>query len=147
VDADGCVHRRSHGANAFLPDVDLGPILARPFFGEISYDVTVVGAIAPALVFAVANGTMEELAYRGALLGWSARVIGVWPAVVGQAVVFGLAHSGSDVVGNGVPLMLALGFGGLVAGIITVRTRSILLPLAIHIGLDIPIYYAFACAS
>ena len=87
----------------------LGPILARPFFGEISYDVTVVGAIAPALVFAVANGTMEELAYRGALLGWSARVIGVWPAVVGQAVVFGLAHSGSDVVGNGVPLMLALG--------------------------------------
>ena len=125
----------------------LGPILARPFFGEISYDVTVVGAIAPALVFAVANGTMEELAYRGALLGWSARVIGVWPAVVGQAVVFGLAHSGSDVVGNGVPLMLALGFGGLVAGIITVRTRSILLPLAIHIGLDIPIYYAFACAS
>ena len=106
----------------------LGPILARPFFGEISYDVTVVGAIAPALVFAVANGTMEELAYRGALLGWSARVIGVWPAVVGQAVVFGLAHSGSDVVGNGVPLMLALGVGGLVAGIITVRTRSILLP-------------------
>ena len=55
----------------------LGPILARPFFGEISYDVTVVGAIAPALVFAVANGTMEELAYRGALLGWSAKVIGV----------------------------------------------------------------------
>jgi membrane protease YdiL (CAAX protease family) len=125
----------------------LGPILARPFFGEISYDVAVVGAIAPALVFAVANGMMEELAYRGALLGWSAKVIGVWPAVVGQAVVFGLAHSGSDVVGNGVPLMLALGVGGLVAGIITVRTRSVLLPLAIHIGLDIPIYYAFACAS
>ena len=38
----------------------LGPILARPFFGEISYDVTVVGAFAPALVFAVANGTMED---------------------------------------------------------------------------------------
>ena len=43
--------------------------------------------------------------------------------------------------------MLALGVGGLLAGIITVRTRSLLLPLAIHIGLDIPIYYAFACAS
>jgi membrane protease YdiL (CAAX protease family) len=121
----------------------LGPVLARPVFGEITYDV----AIAPALVFAVANGTMEELAYRGALLGWSAKVIGVWPAVVGQAVVFGLAHSGSDVVGNGVPLMLALGVGGLVAGVITVRTRSILLPMAIHAGLDIPIYYAFACAT
>jgi len=125
----------------------LGPIVSGPFFGEVHYDVTVIGAIAPALVFAVANGTMEELVYRGALLGWSARVMGVGPAVVGQAVVFGLAHSGADVLGNGVTLMIALGFGGLVAGIIAVRTRSLLLPMAVHIGLDIPIYYAFACAT
>jgi len=125
----------------------LGPILARPFFGDVGYELTVAGAIIPALVFAVANGSMEELAYRGALLGWSAKVIGVWPAVVGQAVVFGLAHSGADVVGNGLPLMLALGVGGLIAGVITVRTRSLVLPMAIHIGLDIPIYYAFACAT
>ena len=124
----------------------LGPLLARPFFGDVGYDLTIVGAIVPALVFAVANGTMEELAYRGALLGWSARVMGVGPALIGQAVVFGLAHSGSDVVGNGVPLSLALGVGGLVAGLIAVRTRSLLFPIAIHIGLDIPIYYAFACA-
>ena len=101
----------------------------------------------PALIFAVANGTMEELVYRGALLGWSARVMGVGPAVVGQAVVFGLAHSGSDVLGNGVPLMIALGIGGLIAGVVAVRTRSLLLPIAVHIGLDIPIYYAFACAT
>jgi membrane protease YdiL (CAAX protease family) len=98
-------------------------------------------------VFAVANGTMEELAYRGALLGWSAKVIGIWPAVVGQAVVFGLAHSGADVVGNGLPLMLALGVGGLIAGVIAVRTHSLLLPITVHIGLDIPIYYAFACST
>ncbi len=125
----------------------LGPIAARPFFGEVHYDVTIVGAVAPALLFAVANGTMEELIYRGALLGWSARVMGLAPALVGQAVVFGLAHSGSDVIGNSVPLSLALGVGGLVAGLVAVRTRSLLLPIAVHIGLDIPIYYAFACAS
>lgn len=125
----------------------LGPIVSRPFFGDIRFDVTVLGAIAPALVFAAANGTMEELIYRGALLGWSARVMGVWPAVAGQAVVFGLAHSGSDVIGNGVPLMIALGIGGLIAGIVAVRTRSLLLPIAVHVGLDIPIYYAFACAT
>ena len=125
----------------------VGPILARPFFGEIHYDVAVLGAVVPALLFAIANGSMEELVYRGALLGWSARVMGVAPAVVGQAVVFGLAHSGSDVVGNGVPLMLALGVGGLIAGVVAVRTRSLLLPMAIHIGLDIPIYYAFACGT
>lgn len=125
----------------------LGPILARPFFGEISYDVTMVGAIAPALLFAVANGSMEELAYRGALLGWSARVIGVPAAVVGQAVVFGLAHSGSDVSGSPLLLMAALGLCGLIAGVIAVRTRSLLLPMAVHIGLDIPIYFAFACGT
>ena len=125
----------------------VGPWLARPFFGDVSYDVTAVGAIAPALVFAVANGSMEELIYRGALLGWSARVMGMGPAVVGQAVVFGLAHSGSDVIGYGVPLSLALGLGGLLAGLIAIRTRSLLFPIAIHIGLDIPIYYAFACSS
>jgi membrane protease YdiL (CAAX protease family) len=125
----------------------LGPILAKPFFGLIEYDVLKPGAIVPALLFAVANGSMEELAYRGALQGWSARVIGVWPAVVGQAIVFGLAHSGPDVAGNSVVLMVTLGLGGFLAGAITVRTRSLLFPLAIHIGLDIPIYYAFACGT
>ena len=125
----------------------VGPIVARPFFGDVGYDVTMIGAIFPALLFAAANGTMEELIYRGALLGWSARVMGVAPALVGQAVVFGLAHSGSDVIGYGVPLSLAMGLGGLLAGIVAIRTRSLLLPIAIHVGLDIPIYYAFGCGS
>ena len=125
----------------------VGPLLARPFFGPIDYDMSVVGAVLPAIVFAIANGVMEEVAYRGALLGWSARVIGVAPALVGQAIVFGLAHSGADVVGNGAVLSLALGLGGLLAGVIAVRTRSLLLPIAVHVGLDIPIYYAFACGS
>ncbi|HYH92906.1 MAG TPA: CPBP family intramembrane glutamic endopeptidase [Candidatus Saccharimonadales bacterium] len=125
----------------------VGPILARPFFGDVGYDVTILGAVAPALLFAVSNGVMEEVAYRGALLGWTARVVGVWPAVIGQAVVFGLAHSGPDVAGSPIPLMVIMGIGGLVAGAITVRTRSLLLPIAIHIGLDIPIFYALACGS
>ena len=123
-----------------------GPYLARPFFGDVGY-VLVAGALVPALLFAVSNGVMEELIYRGALMGWSARVMGLGPAVVGQALVFGLAHSGSDVIGFGLPLMLALGVGGLLAGVIAVRTRSLLIPIAVHIGLDIPIYFAFACGT
>jgi membrane protease YdiL (CAAX protease family) len=124
----------------------VGPYLARPFFGDVSY-VIVAGALVPALIFAVSNGVMEELVYRGALLSWSGRVMGVGPALVGQAVVFGLAHSGTDVIGFGVPLMLAMGLGGLLAGLVTIRTRSLLIPIAIHIGLDIPIYFAFACGA
>jgi membrane protease YdiL (CAAX protease family) len=72
-------------------------------------------------------------------------VLGVGPALVGQAVVFGLAHSGPDVTGLPIPLMLVLGLGGLLAGAIAIRTRSLLIPIAVHVGLDIPIYYAFAC--
>jgi membrane protease YdiL (CAAX protease family) len=125
----------------------LGPILARPFFGDVGYDVGSLGAVVPALIFAIANGTMEELIYRGALLGWSSKVMGVGPALVGQAVVFGLAHSGNDVIGNAIPLSIALGIGGFIAGLVAIRTRSLLLPIAIHVGLDIPIYYAFACAT
>ena len=124
----------------------LGPYLARPFFGDVSYTV-LAGAIVPALVFAVSNGVMEEVAYRGGLMSWSGRVTGVGPALVGQAIVFGLAHSGADVIGFQLPLMLAMGVGGLLAGLIAIRTRSLLIPIAIHIGLDIPIYFAFACAS
>lgn len=122
----------------------VGPYLARPFFGDVGYEL-VPGALVPALVFAVANGVMEEAIYRGALLGWSAKVMGLGPALVGQAIVFGVAHSGSDVIGLQLPLMLALGMGGLLAGVIAVRTRSLLIPMAVHIGLDIPIYFALAC--
>ncbi len=123
-----------------------GPYLARPFFGDVGYEL-VAAALLPAIVFAAANGVMEELIYRGALLGWSARVMGIGPAVVGQAIVFGIAHSGSDVIGFQLPLMLALGIGGLLAGVIAVRTRSLLIPIAVHVGLDIPIYYSFACGT
>jgi membrane protease YdiL (CAAX protease family) len=122
----------------------VGPYLARPFFGDVSY-VILAGALVPALIFAVSNGVMEELVYRGALMSWSGRVMGVGPALVGQAVVFGLAHSGTDVIEFRLPLMLAMGLGGLLAGLVAIRTRSLLIPIAIHIGLDIPIYFAFAC--
>jgi membrane protease YdiL (CAAX protease family) len=124
----------------------VGPYLARPFFGDVSY-VILGGALVPALIFAVSNGVMEELVYRGALMSWSGRVMGIGPAVVGQAVVFGLAHSGTDVIGFQVPLMLAMGLAGLLAGLVTIRTRSLLPALAVHVGLDIPIYFAFACSA
>ncbi len=123
-----------------------GPYLARPFFGEVGYQL-LPAALVPALVFAVSNGVSEEFAYRGALMGWSAKVMGTGPALVGQAIIFGLAHSGLDVTGSSIPLMLVLGIGGLLAGVISLRTRSLLIPVAVHIGLDLPIYFAFACPN
>jgi membrane protease YdiL (CAAX protease family) len=123
----------------------LGALLARPFFGEFELDLGRPGFLLPAVVFALANGVMEELSYRGALLGWTSRETGTWLAVVGQAIVFGLAHGGADVGGSPVVLMLALGAGGFLAGVITLRTRSLLVPIAWHVALDLPLYVYLAC--
>jgi membrane protease YdiL (CAAX protease family) len=80
-------------------------------------------------------------------MGWSARVTGLGPALVVQAVVFGLAHGGPDVLGSGLVLMATLGVGGFLAGLITIRTRSLLLPIAIHVALDLPLYIGLACRT
>ena len=124
----------------------IGTVVAAPFFGSLSLDLGQPGSILPALVFAVANGVMEEVAYRGVLMGWLSRVSGMWPALVLQSIVFGLAHaSGTDVGGSPLVLGLALGAGGLVAGVITIRTRSLAIPIAVHVGLDVALYYGLAC--
>ena len=125
----------------------LGASLARPFFGTFELDLSRPAFLVPALVFAIANGVMEELAYRGALLGWTSRVTGTWVALVGQAVVFGLAHGGADVGGSPLVLMLALGAGGFIAGLIALRTRSLLVPIAWHVALDLPLYAYLACRA
>ena len=125
----------------------VGSDLARPFFGSFQLDMSDPFALGPAFVFALSNGVMEEVAYRGALMGWSARVIGLGPALGLQAVVFGVAHGGSDVVGSALPVMAALGVGGLIAGLIAIRTRSLLLPVAIHVALDLPMYLYLACRA
>ena len=124
-----------------------GPTLARPFFGSIDLDLGRLGFLLPALVFAVANGVAEELSYRGALLGWTSRITGTWLALLGQAVVFGVAHGGADVGGPPQLLMLALGFGGFLAGLIALRTRSLLVPIAWHVALDLPLYAYLACRA
>lgn len=127
----------------------LGPILAEPFFGPVGYDVTPQGvtltAFLAALVVALANGTLEELTFRGALMGWGSLALGPLVANLLQAVVFGVVHVGGDFTGNPLPVMLAVGVGGLVAGVIAQRTRSLLLPIAVHAAFDLPLYYAFAC--
>jgi membrane protease YdiL (CAAX protease family) len=125
----------------------VGSLLARPFFGSFSLELGNLWFLLPALVFAIANGASEELAYRGALLGWTGRVTGTWTALIAQAVVFGLAHGGPDVGGSPIVLMVVLGFGGFIAGLITLRTRSLLLPLLWHIALDLPLYAYLACRA
>ena len=127
----------------------LGPLLAEPFFGTVGYEIAppdaTLTAFLAALVVALANGTLEEVTFRGALMGWSSRALGRFGANLLQAAVFGVVHVGSDFTGNPLPVMFAVGVGGLIAGVIAQRTRSLLLPIAVHAAFDLPLYYAFAC--
>jgi membrane protease YdiL (CAAX protease family) len=124
----------------------LGPTIAAPFFGPLPVETGNLLALAPALLFAVANATMEEVAYRGALLRWIMRSRGPVLALVVQAAAFGLAHGvGGAFTGSPLPVMAATAATGLALGVLSLRTGSLLLPIALHAALDIPIYYANAC--
>jgi membrane protease YdiL (CAAX protease family) len=125
----------------------VGPKLTGPFFGRIDIDLSRPLAILPAAILAIANATMEEAVFRGAVQGWGARSFGANGAIALQAVLFGVTHIGPDFQNGFVmlPVLGAVTVGGLVAGVIVRRTGSLALPIAVHAALDVPLYYAFAC--
>jgi len=120
-------------------------LLGGSFFGTYRVDLSQPLALLPGLVFAVSNAVAEELAYRGALMRWLAPSRGIVAANVGQAVVFGLAHTGADFVGPVAPTAFAMVLAGFIGGVIARRTNSLLLPIAIHAAADLPIYAFWAC--
>jgi membrane protease YdiL (CAAX protease family) len=128
-----------------LASLLLGSALAEPFFGPIRLHLADPAALVPAFGLAIANGVMEELAYRGALMCWLSRAANPLLGLLAQAAVFGAAHTGSDYVGDAWPVILVVAAGGLLAGLVTRRTGSLWLPIAVHIGLDVPLYYAAVC--
>ena len=124
----------------------IGPSVAEPFFGPLPVALGNLWALFPALLFAIANASMEEIAYRGVLLRWVMRWRGPLAAMAVQALAFGLAHGvGTDFAGSPLPVMAATTAAGLAFGALSLRTGSLLLPIALHAALDIPIYYANAC--
>ena len=123
----------------------LGPPLARPFFNEVSLGLPSAAALVPAAILAVANSALEETAYRGAVQRWSAPALGRGGAILAQAVLFGCAHQGSDIVAGGALILGGMLLAGLVAGLVADRTRSLLLPFAAHAAIDIPIALALTC--
>jgi membrane protease YdiL (CAAX protease family) len=79
------------------------------------------------------------------LMSWLSRAAGPTMALLGQAFVFGAAHTGTDYVASAIPVVLVIIAGGLVAGIVVRRTGSLLLPIVVHICFDVPLYYAAVC--
>lgn len=124
----------------------IGPPLSEPFFGPLPIRTADLLAIVPALIFAFSNGVMEEVIYRGALQAWVARTARIAPAIAAQALVFGLAHGASqDFVDSPLPVVALMVAGGAIAGWIVIRTGSLAIPIALHVAVDIPLYYGNAC--
>lgn len=124
----------------------VGPWLAGPFFGRLEFPVP-VAALVPAVVFATANGVLEELQYRGAMQAWLGRVVPWQAAVAVQGLVFGVVHAGPEVVALlpvHIALMCSAGVG---AGVVRRWTDSLWLPIGIHVGADIALYVGLACRA
>lgn len=121
-----------------------GPIAAGPFFGAFALELA-PAALVPATLFATSNAIAEEVAYRGVLRGGLAPILGLRAANVGQAVIFALAHSGSDFVGSPLPVMAAMFAGAFIAGEIVARQRSLVVPIVLHAAFDLPIFFYWAC--
>jgi len=122
-----------------------GPLLAVPFFGEVQLGLPSPAALLPAAILALANAALEETAYRGAVQRWGAGALGRGGAIVAQALLFGSAHQGADVLAGGPLLWVGVVAGGLVAGVVADRTRSLLLPFAVHAAVDVPLALALTC--
>jgi len=125
--------------------VYLGPALAEPFFGPVGFAIATPLALIPAFTFAIANAVEEEVAYRGAWLGWGETAMGPLLAITVQALGFGLAHGGSDFAGPQLPVIAAMAAGGAIAAIIARRTGSLALPIALHAAADVPMFLYAVC--
>jgi membrane protease YdiL (CAAX protease family) len=125
----------------------LGAAIARPYFGTFDLNVRDPMALVPGLIFSLSNAISEEVIYRGAFMAFAGKVIGLRSALVIQAVVFGLAHAGAHFMGSPVPVVLAVGFGGYICGLLVIKTRSLMLPIAVHTAIDLPVYAYFACRN
>ena len=123
----------------------LGEQAARPFFGTVHLQIVLAGAVAPAVLFAFANATLEEVVYRGVLLRWMERSIGTVVAILVQAAAFGLAHTGTDFISSPIPVLATMFLAGILAGFIVKRTGSLVVPIIVHAAFDIPLYYSLAC--
>lgn len=80
----------------------------------------------------VTAGICEEFVYRGLLLGALAALIGLWPAVIGSTLLFGLAHAYQGVGG-----VVRTGAFGAVGALLTVFSGSIWVAVAVHAIVDL----------
>jgi membrane protease YdiL (CAAX protease family) len=88
--------------------------------------------------FAIVNAFVEEVLFRGAVQHHLSRVLGSWPAVLVQALAFGVLHL------NGYPYGVAgvalASLYGLSLGALRLRSGGLMAPLIAHVCADAVIF-------
>lgn len=91
--------------------------------------------------FVIRGVIVEELLFRGALLYLLIKKIGHNKAVILSAIAFGMFHWFSyGIIGQPIQMMIVListGIMGYLLGLAFVRSGSILLPFALHLGYNL----------
>lgn len=78
------------------------------------------------LLAVVVAPLFEELLFRGILLPWLRRVLGVWPAIVTSSLLFAVLHA--DAWPAPIPLFVL----ALFLGYLAYRTSSLVAPIVLH---------------
>lgn len=95
-----------------------------------------VGAMITGLYVLLFVALMEENLFRGFVFQRMLDGIGVWPAQIAMASLFALAHWGSPAMegSTAIAATLDLFLGALLLGVAYLRTRSLALPVGLHLG-------------
>jgi len=114
-------------------------------FGHVSIHWTAnqvpLGVLAATLGLLIVAAANEELVFRGLPLQLVIDAVGEWPAIIGMSALFGVMHLGNDNVSwLGVVNTIV---AGILLSLAFVRTRSLWMPFAIHIGWNAGLGFVF----
>jgi membrane protease YdiL (CAAX protease family) len=94
------------------------------------------GALLTGLYFFLFAALLEETLFRGFMFQRLLDGVGVWPAQIGLAALFAVSHWGSPGMQGTTEIvaMLDLFLAAVMLGLAYLRTRSLALPLGLHLG-------------
>lgn len=116
-------------------------------YGRFLHNISrIIPLLLLAVIFAAINSFTEEFTYRAPLLGATHELLGKQPALMINAVFFGLAHYlyGTP---NGLPGFLMTTLVGYLLGKSMIETHGSFWALLVHMLADIPIFVLYALAS
>ena len=95
-----------------------------------------VGALLTGLYFFLFVALMEENLFRGFIFQRLLDGVGIWPAQIALASLFALGHGGNPGMQGSTEIVASLDLflGALLLGLAYLRTRSLALPVGLHLG-------------